>query len=130
MFKSIVSTFEQFILTKVMPLPVFTDEDYKAAEKEIAGKAPKHTERAPRDPSAPRARSLHHIDDEDYDEHGNYKPVEHKEEEKPSEKTNAPLPEGAAPLKDDAPERKNRKKDKNTDDTKSEGESSADEENK
>ena len=39
-FKSILGTLKQFIIHKLMPLPVFTEEDYKAAEKELKGKAP------------------------------------------------------------------------------------------
>ena len=65
-----------------------------------------------------RHRSLHHIDDEDYDEHGVYKPVDHSKdaakpaEENGGEKKNAALPKGAVPLKEDAPvrEKKDTKK--------------------
>lgn len=67
-FKSIVGTLKQFILYKVMPMPTFTEEDYKAAERELMGKDKNKPVR--RDPSAPRnpdVRSLHHIDDEDYE---------------------------------------------------------------
>ena len=145
MFKSILSTLQQFILSKVMPLPQFTEEDYKAAEREIAGKAKKHTaERAPRDPNAPPVRSLHHIDDEDYDEKGNYRPVVKETAEDDADKSaNVALPEGAAPLKEDAPdrERKNRgKKSKHSEEnaesaepvveTEAEEEKTSDEENK
>ncbi|MBO4212699.1 MAG: membrane protein insertase YidC [Clostridia bacterium] len=42
--KSIFGTLKQFILHKVMPIPQFTEEDYKAAEMEMKGKAPE-TER-------------------------------------------------------------------------------------
>lgn len=138
MFKSILSTIQQFILVKAMPLPTFTEEDYKQAEREMAGKNKKHTsERAPRDPNAPKPRSLHHIDDEDYDEHGVYRPVDHSKDaentaEKNATRTDAKLPEGAAPLKEDAPVReKNKKKvEKPAEETASENEESADEENK
>lgn len=117
MFKSILSTLQQFLLSKVMPLPQFTEEDYKAAERELAGKTKKSTSaRAPRDPNAPPVRSLHHIDDEDYDEKGNYRPVVKAEPEEDTKKANTALPEGAAPLKEDAPDRdrKRDKKEKNT----------------
>jgi hypothetical protein len=40
-FKSLISTLRQFIVCKIMPYPQFTEEDYKAAEREMAGKAPK-----------------------------------------------------------------------------------------
>ena len=68
-FKSILGTVKQFIMSRVMPLPVFTEEDYKAAEKEYMGKQPKKIEKSA---NVGKVRSLHHIDDEDYDEKGNY----------------------------------------------------------
>ncbi len=76
-FKSIVGVVKQFIMSRVMPLPKFTEEDYKAAEKEMAGKQPKKIAKSER---AGTVRSLHHIDDEDYDENGNYRPVEKEPE--------------------------------------------------
>ena len=65
-FKSIISTIKQFILFKVMPLPTFTEEDYKKAEKEM--KAKSKGKREPVYVSAAdgaKYRSLHHIDDDD-----------------------------------------------------------------
>ncbi|MBR7099088.1 MAG: membrane protein insertase YidC [Clostridia bacterium] len=64
-FRSILGTIKQFIMSRVMPLPVFTEEDYKAAAREMAGKAPKKVEKSAR---AGTVRSLHHIDDEDYED--------------------------------------------------------------
>ena len=61
-FKSILGTIKQVILKFAMPLPKFTEEDFAAAEKELAGKAQK----APRASSGRVVRSLHHIDDEDF----------------------------------------------------------------
>ena len=84
MFKSILGVLKQFILSKVMPFPKFTEEDFKAAEKEMAGKQPKKIQKSE---NAGKVRSLHHIDDEDYDEQGNYKPV--KNEEKAEAEKNA-----------------------------------------
>ena len=66
-FKSIISTGRQFIMYKVMPLPVFTEEDYKAAERELKGKA-KPEKKQPGErttKSGVQVRSLHHIDDDD-----------------------------------------------------------------
>ena len=60
-----------------------------------------------RDPSKPRPRSLHHIDDEDYDDNGNYKPVEKVPEVKASE-----TPVGVAPLKNDEPDHRSKKEKK------------------
>ncbi len=92
MFKSILGFVKQVIISKAMPLPQFTEEDYKAAEKELAGKTPKKVQKSDR---VGTVRSLHHIDDEDYDENGNYigaeKQVdltpsdEEEEEEEPKE---------------------------------------------
>ncbi len=64
-FRSILGTLKQFIMSRVMPLPTFTEEDYKAAAKEMAGKAPKKVEKSQR---AGTVRSLHYIDDEDYED--------------------------------------------------------------
>ena len=72
MFKSIIGVGKQFVMSKVMPLPKFTEEDYKAAEKELLSKQPKKIVKSE---NAGKVRSLHHIDDEDYDEKGNYNPV-------------------------------------------------------
>ena len=76
MFKSILTTIKQIILHKAMPVPQFTEEDYKAAERELAGKASKKTadehggstnNTAMQGGIAP-VRSLHHIDDEDFED--------------------------------------------------------------
>ena len=69
-FRNIVSTLKQYIVSKLMPLPVFTEEDYKAAEEEFKAKnKPKKGNKSSkeRDPNRPKVRSLHHIDDDDYD---------------------------------------------------------------
>ena len=63
-----ISTLKQFILSRVMPLPVYTEEDYKAAAKEMGGKGPKPVKKYNRETGNPRVRSLHHIDDEDFED--------------------------------------------------------------
>jgi membrane protein insertase Oxa1/YidC/SpoIIIJ len=65
MFRSVLGTLKQYIMSRVMPLPEFTEEEYKAAAREMAGKAPKKVEKSER---AGTVRSLHHIDDEDYED--------------------------------------------------------------
>ncbi|MBP5270948.1 MAG: YidC/Oxa1 family membrane protein insertase, partial [Clostridia bacterium] len=67
MFKSIIGTLRQILLFKLMPLPTFTEEEYKAAEREYAGKAPKK-QRAPLniDGTKGNPASIFHQDDEDY----------------------------------------------------------------
>ena len=65
-FKSIISTAKQFIIHKAMPMPTFTEEDYKAAERALKGKKPEKKPAGERiTPSGKPVRSLHHIDDED-----------------------------------------------------------------
>jgi len=59
-FRNILQTVQQVVLSKLIPVPQFTEEDYKAAEKEMkAGRAPREKSKIP-------PRSLHHIDDEEY----------------------------------------------------------------
>ena len=66
-FRSVLSTVKQIIMSKVMPIPHFTEEDYKNAEKELYSSRPqrkrKNTEDL--DPNRERPRSLHHIDDDE-----------------------------------------------------------------
>ncbi len=52
------------IMSKAMPLPTFTEEDYKAAAKEMAGKKTTVKKSA----NAGSVRSLHYIDDEDFED--------------------------------------------------------------
>ena len=126
MFKSIISTVKQFILFKVMPLPTFTEEDYKAAERELAGKDKnKPVKRDPNAPKNPNVRSLHHIDDEDYET-----PAEREarlaarkrdyvepEDETPKQKTaEGQYGEGAVLKEDDRPARKDKKSKKDSED--------------
>lgn len=65
MFRSVIGILKSFIMSKVMPLPTFTEADYKAAEKELAGKTSKKVQKSER---AGTVRSLHHIDDEDFED--------------------------------------------------------------
>ena len=67
-FRSILQTVERIIISKLMPLPKYTEEDYKAAEKEVGKNSVKSRKK-----SENFVRSLHHIDDEEYIER-------HKEE--------------------------------------------------
>ena len=63
-FKSLIGVLKQVILNKAMPLPKYTDEDYRAAEKEYSQKPEKSAKKTA--PSGKPVRSLHHIDDEDF----------------------------------------------------------------
>ena len=117
--RSFVTLFKQFCITKAMPFPKFTEDDFKAAEREMAGKMPKKIEKSER---AGTVRSLHHIDDEDYDENGNFigeapaASAFYSDEDEDEADTPAALPENTmtdgATLKDDDDRHKNRKNEK------------------
>jgi hypothetical protein len=105
-FKCILSTLKQFVLHKTMPMPVFTEEDYKAAERAMKGKKPPKAPAGSRITSDGRViRSLHHIDDEDDLPPRGSTPVgryDEDEEEAPApKKTAAPKKKGGAPMKSD-----------------------------
>lgn len=90
MFNNILGVAQSIILSKTMPLPACTEEDIKAAEKEMAGKAPKHAPAA----SANRGpiRSLHSIDfsDEEVEEDlGEYVSIYDKEKTEETAENNS-----------------------------------------
>ena len=112
-FKSIIGMVKQVIISKVMPLPQFTEADFKAAEKELAAKE-KNRPVKKSGTRNPNIRSLHHIDDDDDLEplpqvksKGDY--VE-EEPTAPKEAGGAYL--GEATLKEDAPVRAPKEKKK------------------
>lgn len=117
-FRSILGVVQQLILVKMFPIPKFSEEDYKAAEREANFRSLSKNQQKKQ-----KVRSLHHIDDEDY--------------EQPSEKTDADakpkLRDGvdakSAPvLKEDKPSREVSEVDENNaDDKKSDEKSDADE---
>ena len=57
-YQNLLTALRQVILYKMYPLPVFTEEDYKAAEREMNGKLSKA------DKKKMKVHSLHNIDDE------------------------------------------------------------------
>lgn len=119
-FKCLVGMLEKVILNKLMPLPKFTEEDFKKAEREMKGKM-RPEDRAPIEVPVKQKKSLHYIDEEDDlpprerasrydDEEEEDTPAERRlkeaaraEEERRAQKANL----DAAPLKKD---RKNDKK--------------------
>jgi len=105
-FRSWLGLLKTFIVSRAMPLPVFTEEDYKAAAKEMAGK-----KTVTKSAKAGAVRSLHYIDDEDFEdtrERGLARRAaieEREKEEQASREKNAKM--AAAPLKE---ERKDKEK--------------------
>ena len=106
MFKSVLSTLKQFVMSRIIPLPKFTEEDFKAAEKELKGK--KTAEKTvTRDPNAPKPRSLHYIDAEDEES----APAPEKKQEKKVEEANEEAPKEGLASMIDTPALKDDKKD-------------------
>ncbi len=100
-FRSLLGVLKQFLMSRVMPLPVFTEEDYKRAAKEMAGKRVEVKKSA----NAGKVRSLHHIDDEDYEDTreralARKAAIEERERAEQAEKAKK-TPFGAAQIKDD-----------------------------
>ena len=110
-FRSLVSLLKQFIISRIMPLPTFTEEDYKAAAREMAGK--KTVQKSER---AGKVRSLHYIDDEDFEdtrERGLARRAALEEQERQEQEQRAAnkTPFGASPLKKDRKKSKAEPKD-------------------
>lgn len=113
-FKSLIGMLKSFIVAKAMPLPEFTEADFKAAEKELAAKE-KHRPAKKNPGGNPNVRSLHHIDDEDDLPPAPPRADVYVEDEEPaaSEAEGAYL--GEATLKEDdrpQPQKKDKKKKK------------------
>lgn len=110
--KSLISTLRQYIVSRIMPLPQFTEEDYKAAEREYAGKAPKKgapaTQRGAYSYPAStktvggKPKSLFHMDDDEYvAKIEEEERREAEEAEKPADSKVAGKGDFSAKLKDD-----------------------------
>ena len=118
LFKSIISTLRQFIVCKIMPYPEFTEEDYRAAEREYMGKSPRKND-PPRQDNRTygrnvemvggRPKSLFHMDDDDYI-------AQVEEEQKKEADKGEETVEGVALKEYDRPERKKKNKDNHTTD--------------
>lgn len=86
--RNILQTLQQIMLAKTIPVPEFSEEDYKAAERELAGKSAKkkNGEKKTNDENGgKKVRSLHYIDADDDETQVATQPVSDKNEEpKPS----------------------------------------------
>ena len=92
MFKNVVTMVKQIALAKIMPIPVITEEEMRAAEAEVnlSNRQRKKQE---------KVRSLHHIDDEEYADVVNR--MEDRYEGKSAETKAPESPIAPAPLKDE-----------------------------
>lgn len=70
-FRNILQLVERIVISKMFPIPKFTEEDYKEAERQ-AGLSERQKKKEAKE-NKKFVRSLHHIDDEEYIE-------KHKEE--------------------------------------------------
>ena len=100
MFRSLIGMLKQFIIARVMPLPQFTEEDYKQAEKEMKGKRV-----VQKSQNVGKVRSLHYIDDEDFEDTreralARKAAIEERERQEQAEKAKK-TPFGAAPMKEE-----------------------------
>ena len=99
-FRSILSVLQQLALSKMFPIPKFSEEDYKAAEREANFKALSKNQQKKQ-----KVRSLHHLDDDDYEQPE--QPADKKPQLKDGvDKKNAPV------LKEDKPSREEKQEDK------------------
>lgn len=113
-FKSILGVIKQWILKKAMPIPTFTEEDYKAAEKEMNVRQSKNG----KNKSGKVVRSLHHIDDEDFEDTAEaakkhreaLESQEAAEAAKKAENAKSSLMEDVSLKKEDKPEHKAKEK--------------------
>ena len=64
-YQAVISIIQVILLNKLMPMPHYTEEELREIEK--MQKAQRAAQRAAVN-SQPRVKSLHHIDDDDYDE--------------------------------------------------------------
>ncbi len=64
-YQSILGILQTFIISRAMPLPTFTEEELREMERAEKARAKAQREAIK---TQPRVKSLHHIDDEDYDE--------------------------------------------------------------
>ena len=66
LYQNVLGVVQQIILWKLYPIPEITEEEYKEAERVVNGRAAKKKKKGPKDPNRPTVRSLHHIDDDEY----------------------------------------------------------------
>ncbi len=98
-YQNVLNLVQTILLAKLMPLPTFTEEEYKEAERAYAGKAPKKNKNL--DPNRERPRSLHYIDADDEDIPVLPGKADRYEDDEETEPEKKPFGEEAPQMKDD-----------------------------
>ena len=80
-YQSIIGIIQMIILSKLMPIPKFTEEEIKAMQKE-AKKAAKEQNAIMK--TQPKYKSLHYIDEDDYEELPEVRSTDKKKSDQPS----------------------------------------------
>lgn len=108
MFNNLLGILQQLILRAMYPAPVFSEEDYKEAERVYRGKATKQTiADDPRVIPGKQYKSLHHIDDDDAEELP-VLPLDSRESDSKANSSDEKKSE-APKLKEDKPPRSDKK---------------------
>ena len=89
-YQSLLGLLQSFLLAKAMPMPKYTEEDVKALRRQA-----KEVEKANREAmkSQPKHKSLHYIDEDDYEELPDTTPEVKKESAKKAHKADGDAPE-------------------------------------
>ena len=96
MFRNALMVVSKIVAAKLYPLPKLTEEDYKEAERQAGlSNKQKKREAKERDPNKKPVRSLHHIDDDEYN--ARLEAAEREEEAEAAERED----KAPAPLKED-----------------------------
>ncbi|MHB1153829.1 MAG: YidC/Oxa1 family membrane protein insertase [Eubacteriales bacterium] len=91
-YQNVLGVVQQMILIKMYPVPVFSEDDYKSAEKEMNGSIRKEKK-------TPKTQSLHRIDEDETKSNGNRELSEKAGKTQSSDSVGGAI--GRAPLKED-----------------------------
>lgn len=111
-FRNLLSLLQQFILSRMYPIPKFTEEDYKAAEREANLKAMSKKQQKKQQ----KVRSLHRIDEDDEPD----SPSDAADDDGKPKLREGVSADEAPKLKEDRPDRKDKPESENTDENKDE----------
>lgn len=109
MFNNLLGVLQQVLLRALFPAPKFTEEDYKAAEREIKGKSGKTMATDSRVIPGKKYVSLHHIDDDDPVDLP-VLPLDSREQDDGKDETNNRTAEKEIPKQKDESDRPGKKK--------------------